>query len=84
MLVDAEGPFGNPTSDSLRTCITLGHDPRLVVAYAPAGYAAARLASVLDRTAATLTQACGGTAGSSASCRSSDLARAAGAYKMPW
>ena len=23
VLVDAEGPFGNPTSDSLRTCITL-------------------------------------------------------------
>ena len=41
VLVDAEGPFGNPTSDSLRTCITLGTTRCLVVAYAPAGYAAA-------------------------------------------
>jgi DNA/RNA-binding domain of Phe-tRNA-synthetase-like protein len=62
VLVDAEGPFGNPTSDSLRTCITLGTTRCLVVAYAPAGYAAARLDGVLDRTAAALTQACGGTA----------------------
>jgi DNA/RNA-binding domain of Phe-tRNA-synthetase-like protein len=62
VLVDAEGPFGNPTSDSQRTCITLGTTRCLVVAYAPAGYAAARLDAVLDRTAATLTQACGGKA----------------------
>ena len=40
VLVDAEGPFGNPTSDSLRTCITLATTRCLVVAYAPAGYAA--------------------------------------------
>ena len=63
VLVDAEGPFGNPTSDSLRTCITLATTRCLVVAYAPAGYATTRLAGVLDRTAATLTQACGGAAG---------------------
>ena len=58
-----QGPFGNPTSDSLRTCITLATTRCLVVGYAPAGYATARLDGVLDRTAAALTQACGGTVG---------------------
>jgi DNA/RNA-binding domain of Phe-tRNA-synthetase-like protein len=60
VLVDAEGPFGNPSSDSLRTSITLGTTRCLVVAYAPAGFASSRLESVLDRTAAALTKACGG------------------------
>jgi DNA/RNA-binding domain of Phe-tRNA-synthetase-like protein len=60
VLVDAEGPFGNPTSDSLRTSITLGTTRCLAVAYAPAGYSPARLDEVLDRTAATLIRACGG------------------------
>jgi DNA/RNA-binding domain of Phe-tRNA-synthetase-like protein len=60
VLVDAEGPFGNPTSDSLRTYITLATTRCLVVAYAPAGHAPARLDGVLDRTAAALIQACGG------------------------
>jgi DNA/RNA-binding domain of Phe-tRNA-synthetase-like protein len=60
VLVDAEGPFGNPSSDSLRTSITLATTRCLVVAYAPAGCPAARLDGVLDRTAATLTEACGG------------------------
>ena len=43
MLVDARGPFGNPTSDSLRTCITEATRSALVVGYAPAGYSTARL-----------------------------------------
>jgi len=60
VLVDALGPFGNPTSDSLRTCIGLEAHRALVVAYAPAGHAAARLQAVLDRTAETLTRFCGG------------------------
>jgi len=60
VLVDAEGPFGNPTSDSLRTSITLATTRCLVVAYAPAGCPLARLDAVLDRTAAALTEACGG------------------------
>ena len=59
-LVDAEGPFGNPTSDSLRTSITLATTRCLVVAYAPAGCPLARLDGVLDRTATALTEACGG------------------------
>jgi DNA/RNA-binding domain of Phe-tRNA-synthetase-like protein len=61
VLVDAEGPFGNPTSDSLRTSITVAARNALVVAYAPAGHV--RLADVLERTAETLLRYCGGTVG---------------------
>ena len=61
VLVDATGPFGNPTSDSQRTCITVATRDALVVAYAPAGYATGRLNGVLERTAGTLTRFCGGT-----------------------
>jgi DNA/RNA-binding domain of Phe-tRNA-synthetase-like protein len=60
-LVDAAGPFGNPSSDSLRTSITLATRVALVVAYAPAGYATGRLDGVLDATSETLTRFCGGT-----------------------
>jgi len=60
VLVDALGPFGNPTSDSLRTSISLETSRALVVAYAPAGYAAPSLQAVLERTAETLTRFCGG------------------------
>ena len=61
VLVDAEGPFGNPTSDSARTRITLETKNALVVAYAPAGYNPGRLSEVIDRTADTLVRFCGGT-----------------------
>jgi len=61
VLVDEEGPFGNPTSDSARTMITLEARNALVVAYAPAGYNLGRLKAVLDTTAETLTRFCGGT-----------------------
>jgi DNA/RNA-binding domain of Phe-tRNA-synthetase-like protein len=60
VLVDAVGAFGNPTSDSARTMISLQTRNALVVAYAPAGYAPGRLTSVLDATAETLTRFCGG------------------------
>jgi len=60
VLVDAEGPFGNPTSDSARTRITLETRSALVVAYAPAGHGPARLDAVLDATVETLTRFCGG------------------------
>ncbi len=63
VLVDAEGPFGNPTSDSLRTSITLESREVLVVAYAPAGFAPARLEAVLARTGETLVRFCGGVLG---------------------
>ncbi len=60
VLVDAEGPFGNPTSDSARTMITLATRNALVVAYAPAGYNPGRLNGVVDTTAETLVRFCGG------------------------
>lgn len=60
VLVDAEGPFGNPTSDSLRTSITTTTRRALVVAYAPAAFGATRLRGVLDETAETLTRFCEG------------------------
>src|SRR6266511_3998564 len=61
VLVDGAGPFGNPTSDSARTMITLETRNALVVVYAPAVYRLARLEEVLDGSAATLTRFCGGT-----------------------
>lgn len=60
VLADAAGPFGNPTSDSARTMITLEARSALVVVYAPAAYGLARLGEVLDASAATLTRFCGG------------------------
>jgi DNA/RNA-binding domain of Phe-tRNA-synthetase-like protein len=60
VLVDAQGPFGNPTSDSARTSIRLETQSALVVAYAPAAYAERRLDAVLDATVSTLTRFCGG------------------------
>lgn len=60
-LVDAEGAFGNPTSDSARTMITLETTSALVTCYAPAGGSLPRLRQVLDGTAQALRRACGGT-----------------------
>jgi DNA/RNA-binding domain of Phe-tRNA-synthetase-like protein len=59
VLADARGAFGNPTSDSARTMITLETRSALVIAYAPAG--AGRVQGVLERTAATLMRYSGGT-----------------------
>lgn len=60
VLVDAQGPFGNPTSDSARTCIRLETHEALVVAYAPARMERALIDGVLDAAAATLRRYCGG------------------------
>lgn len=60
VLVDAVGPFGNPSSDSARTCITLETRSALVVLYAPASTSPTRMAEVLDGTAETLTRYSGG------------------------
>jgi DNA/RNA-binding domain of Phe-tRNA-synthetase-like protein len=60
VLADAQGPFGNPTSDSARTMITTRTRRALVTVYAPATYAGARLEKVLDGTEETLIRACGG------------------------
>jgi DNA/RNA-binding domain of Phe-tRNA-synthetase-like protein len=63
VLVDARGPFGNPTSDSARTCVTLETRSALVVAYAPARATDTSLHGILDLTVATLTRYAGGSAG---------------------
>lgn len=61
VLSDARGPFGNPTSDSARTMITLETRSALVIAYAPASWTASKVQGVLERTAATLVKFSGGT-----------------------
>ena len=61
VLVDARGPFGNPTSDSARTMITTATRRALVVAFAPATCASARLAGIVSRTAELLARFNGGT-----------------------
>ena len=43
VLVDDLGPFGNPTSDSLRTCVTGETASLFMVIFAPADYAPAAL-----------------------------------------
>jgi len=43
VLADRRGPFGNPTSDSLRTCVTPATRALLMVIFAPAGYPGERL-----------------------------------------
>jgi DNA/RNA-binding domain of Phe-tRNA-synthetase-like protein len=60
-LADEDGAFGNPTSDSARTMITLQTTSALVTFYAPAGYSVPRLRQVVDGTQAALRKACGGT-----------------------
>lgn len=58
-LFDARGPFGNPTSDSARTCTHEGTRRALVVLFAPAS-ARGRADGVLSRTAALILRHCGG------------------------
>jgi DNA/RNA-binding domain of Phe-tRNA-synthetase-like protein len=60
VLVDVEGPFGNPTADSARTMIRLGTRRALVTCYAPAACSAQQMEGVLDRTRDTLVRICGG------------------------
>lgn len=49
VLVDSEGPFGNPTSDSLRTCVTPTTGSVWFVLFAPGDYGEAALAEALRR-----------------------------------
>jgi DNA/RNA-binding domain of Phe-tRNA-synthetase-like protein len=60
VLVDRQGPFGNPTSDSARTMVTTATTGVLVVVFAPRDGAAARLRGVLDVTAARIARFAGG------------------------
>jgi DNA/RNA-binding domain of Phe-tRNA-synthetase-like protein len=50
-LSDERGPFGNPTSDSARTMVTLETTSVLFVVYCPRPYAAQGLTRALDLTA---------------------------------
>jgi DNA/RNA-binding domain of Phe-tRNA-synthetase-like protein len=50
-LADAQGPFGNPTSDSARTMVTTGTRRALLVVFAPMGFDRAKLDRVVDATA---------------------------------
>ena len=59
-LADQAGPFGNPTSDSARTMVTVDTTSVLAVIFAPAETTPARLATVLDVTAQRLLQFAGG------------------------
>ena len=53
-LVDDEGPFGNPTSDSARTMVTTATSRALVVIFVPAGVAAAVGARAVELTRARI------------------------------
>jgi DNA/RNA-binding domain of Phe-tRNA-synthetase-like protein len=55
-LVDAVGPFGNPTSDSARTMVTTGTTAAMLVVFAPRDVEAAQLQSVLDATSRRMTE----------------------------
>jgi DNA/RNA-binding domain of Phe-tRNA-synthetase-like protein len=48
VLVDAEGPFGNPTSDSLRTAVTAATHNLLLVVFAPASLPTAGLRAATE------------------------------------
>jgi DNA/RNA-binding domain of Phe-tRNA-synthetase-like protein len=55
-LVDATGPFGNPTSDSARTMVTTATTRALLVVFAPREVDVARLARVMDTTSERMQQ----------------------------
>jgi DNA/RNA-binding domain of Phe-tRNA-synthetase-like protein len=63
-LADAQGPYGNPTSDSARTMVTTATTRALLVVFAPRELDLGRLTFVLDRTSARMHQFTG--------CRESD------------
>jgi len=55
-LVDTQGPFGNPTSDSARTMVTTSTTRGMLVVFAPRDVDARRLAIVLDNTSSRMTE----------------------------
>jgi DNA/RNA-binding domain of Phe-tRNA-synthetase-like protein len=58
VLVDDEGPFGNPTSDSARTMVTPATIRALVVIFVPVGVAEAVGARALQLTRERIAQYC--------------------------
>jgi DNA/RNA-binding domain of Phe-tRNA-synthetase-like protein len=67
VLSDVQGPFGNPTSDSARTMITLNTRNALVTAYAPASHSLKALEEILRGTGDGLMRFSGG------SCRETQI-----------
>jgi DNA/RNA-binding domain of Phe-tRNA-synthetase-like protein len=55
-LVDATGPFGNPTSDSARTMVTTATNRALLVVFAPRDIEMPRLTRVMDVTSERMQQ----------------------------
>src|SRR6476660_7588524 len=55
-LIDAMGPFGNPTSDSARTMVTAETTRGLLVVFAPREVDSARLTRVMDVTSQRMQQ----------------------------
>lgn len=53
-LADRLGPFGNPTSDSARTMVTIATTDALLIVFAPHDTAVSRLEAVLAETAARM------------------------------
>jgi DNA/RNA-binding domain of Phe-tRNA-synthetase-like protein len=62
-LVDLHGPFGNPTSDSLRTCVTETTRAVWFVLFAPADYPETTLKEDLRRAYEILSRHAGPQAG---------------------
>lgn len=60
VLVDGEGPFGNPTQDSERTCITPRTVRALVIAFAPHDTPRVAMEEVLREIGAAAKEYCGG------------------------
>ena len=59
LLADEDGPFGAPTSDSLRTAVTArARKHLLVVVFCPVDRAGQSLSSALERIADRLTRYC--------------------------
>ena len=61
LLADDDGPFGAPTSDSLRTSITPATRNLAVVLFCPAHRAAQTLSGALEHVAGLLSRHCGAT-----------------------
>lgn len=59
LLADDQGPFGAPTSDSLRSAITESTRRLMVVVFCPSERAATELTTALERIADRLTRFCG-------------------------
>ena len=61
LLADENGPFGAPTSDSLRTSVTATTRNVAVVMFCPANRATQSLSTALERVSGLLTAYCGAT-----------------------